>query len=98
MIKVMNFECFSEQGIRENNEDYLLPHVLEQQQRVFVLCDGMGGHGHGEVASQTVCESIYAFLSSQIDSESYEFTEDAMQQALDFAIEELIKVDMFVES
>ena len=93
----MNFECFSEQGIRENNEDYLLPHVLEQQQRVFVLCDGMGGHGHGEVASQTVCESIYAFLSSQIDSESYEFTEDAMQQALDFAIEELIKVDMFVE-
>ena len=59
MIKVMNFECFSEQGIRENNEDYLLPHVLEQQQRVFVLCDGMGGHGHGEVASQTVCESVY---------------------------------------
>ena len=33
----MNFECFSEQGIRENNEDYLLPHVLEQQQRVFVM-------------------------------------------------------------
>lgn len=97
MIKVINFECFSEQGIRENNEDYLLPHNLKQQQRVFVLCDGMGGHGHGEVASQTVCESIYAFLSSQIECENHEFTEYIMQQALDFAIEELTKADTFVE-
>lgn len=97
MLKVINFECFCEQGIRENNEDYLLPHELKQQRRVFVLCDGMGGHGHGEVASQTVCESVYAFLTSQIDCESYEFAEGVMQHALDFAIEELTKVDTFTE-
>lgn len=32
--------------------------ALNAAARVFVLCDGMGGHEAGEVASQTVCETL----------------------------------------
>ena len=26
--------------------------------RIFILCDGMGGHDAGEIASSVVCESL----------------------------------------
>ena len=41
-------------GKREKQEDAL----AQWNNRLFVLCDGMGGHDHGEVASQTVAEAI----------------------------------------
>ena len=34
--------------VRQNNED---SYHMELASSLFVLCDGMGGHGHGEVAS-----------------------------------------------
>ncbi len=46
--------CYSEIGAKANQEDALFPLTGEAtaQQRVFLVCDGMGGHEHGEVASQ----------------------------------------------
>lgn len=38
-------------GRRFTQEDAL----TQWNNRLFVLCDGMGGHEKGEVASQTVC-------------------------------------------
>ena len=43
-----------ELGQRDNQEDS----ISQWENRLFVLCDGMGGHEHGEVASQTVCEAF----------------------------------------
>ena len=43
-----------ELGQRDNQEDS----ISQWDNRLFVLCDGMGGHEHGEVASQTVCEAF----------------------------------------
>lgn len=47
--------AFSEIGRKDNQEDALYPNpaTVGTDQKVFIMCDGMGGHEHGEVASQT---------------------------------------------
>ena len=46
-------------GPRRKNEDYIAVREMPEQERlVFVLCDGMGGHHLGEVASKLVAEHI----------------------------------------
>lgn len=45
-------------GQRDNQEDSLWPLHVSSEDRFFVLCDGMGGHEHGEVASQTVTHAL----------------------------------------
>lgn len=56
-IKAYNLQ---ELGQRANQEDSLFPALgkLSPDDRLFILCDGMGGHEKGEVASATVCETI----------------------------------------
>lgn len=48
-------EYFSETGPRNGNEDYIAYDVAKQ---IFVICDSMGGHEHGDVASKTVADTI----------------------------------------
>ena len=48
-------------GQRPNQEDS----IAQWDNRLFVLCDGMGGHEKGEVASQTVCQSIVDWYNSR---------------------------------
>lgn len=53
------YETFSECGPRKNNEDYIAVREMpEFNCSVFVLCDGMGGHESGEVASKLVADHI----------------------------------------
>lgn len=54
-----SFATISKQGARSNNEDYLLVMDRPEAKRLTgIVCDGMGGHSCGEVASLTVCNCI----------------------------------------
>ena len=43
--------CYTNQGGRDHNEDSVRCWTGEEGRGVFVLADGLGGHGKGEVAS-----------------------------------------------
>lgn len=55
----LEYRTFSECGPRYKNEDSLaVVEMSEQERSLFVLCDGMGGHRSGDIASQTVIKSL----------------------------------------
>lgn len=52
---IVEYSTFCEAGTRPYNEDYIRVVELPDQHRtLFVLCDGMGDHAMGDIASSTV--------------------------------------------
>ena len=64
MIRIRKPLCFSEIGRKDNQEDYLYPADAGVNTHVFILCDGMGGHDNGEVASMTAGRALGDYLTS----------------------------------
>lgn len=91
-MKIYKPICLNERGKRSNQEDsiYPLPGEATVNDRTFLVCDGMGGHEAGEVASSTVCETLPAYLKAH-DSEP--FGPDLLRDALTAAYEALIAKD-----
>ncbi len=58
---------FSEKGPRANNEDCCSAVEIPGKRTLFVVCDGMGGHAHGEVASRVVCDAFAAYWQSHVN-------------------------------
>jgi protein phosphatase len=73
-------------GQRPNQEDS----IIQWNNRLFVLCDGMGGHEKGEVASQTVCQSLTTWFEKNVNPEE-SFTDDQLREGLDYAYQQLDK-------
>ncbi|MDE6321065.1 MAG: protein phosphatase 2C domain-containing protein [Muribaculaceae bacterium] len=74
-----------------HQEDSMYPLMGEANpsDRLFIVCDGMGGHDAGEVASATVCEAMsQSILAQQPDPEG-NFTIDMLNKALDAAFNAL---------
>ena len=65
MIQLKLVGAFSKQGKRLNNEDCILASSNNDggYNNIFLVCDGMGGHKKGEVASAIACKNITDFLS-----------------------------------
>lgn len=64
MITIRQPLSFSRIGRKSNQEDFIYPTHLSSSDRVFILCDGMGGHERGELAARTVAETMGAELSA----------------------------------
>lgn len=85
---------FTEIGTKDNQEDYLwpTPQKVTERQRIFILCDGMGGQDSGEIASETAATSIGVYLTSHRPKDGY-VSEDLLNEALSYAYDELDKKD-----
>lgn len=81
-------------GQRGNQEDALFPSLDEatSARRVFMVCDGMGGHEHGEVASRCVAETI-GTLASAVGECTVEVMRQTFEDALDEAYRRLDALD-----
>lgn len=79
---------------RPHQEDSIFPKngELKDTDRLFILCDGMGGHDAGEVASATVCEAMSSSVLSHNDADS-NFSNAMFQEALNAASDALDKKD-----
>ena len=73
----------NEIGQRSNQEDS----IIQWNNRLFVLCDGMGGHEKGEVASQSVCKSLVKWFGENIKDDS--FSDDQLREAIEYAYQQL---------
>ena len=92
-IKIYQPLAIHELGKRANQEDSIYPieGKATENDRLFLLCDGMGGHEHGEVASQSICKSLSSFLLQHaVVSEGLE--DKLLSDALAYAYEELDKL------
>lgn len=84
-----------ELGRHEKQEDSIFPEYGKAQDsdRLFVLCDGMGGHDAGEVASGTVCAAMAASVSEHCPEPEGAFSDEDFAEALDDAFNALDKKD-----
>ena len=64
-----------------NNEDSYNVVEIPDKRILFAVCDGMGGHSCGEVASKTVCDSFSSYWAQHPDQE------DSKAKVLDAAKE-----------
>ena len=81
-IKLAAVAGLYEKGIEEINQDFIFPTLdnANEESRFFIVCDGMGGEGKGNVASKMVATHIANYLNSLPSGISP--TDNQLKQAL----------------
>lgn len=87
-------QAIYEIGKRDNQEDAIYPKFggATEENHLFILCDGMGGHEKGEVASQTVCKVMAEYLGRNAGVDSI-VSDSILLDALSTAYEKLDTLD-----
>ncbi len=83
-ISIQKPFSINEIGKRKNNEDAIYPknEDVTAHDKLFLVCDGVGGSNKGEVASSLACESIQTYFHTFLDSDQdvdHEFIEKAIR-------------------
>lgn len=64
----IQYGSISKCGKRTNNEDAFNIIDIPEKHRWFgIVCDGLGGHPHGEVASKVVCDAVSEYWERHTD-------------------------------
>ncbi|MDR0430488.1 MAG: protein phosphatase 2C domain-containing protein [Tannerellaceae bacterium] len=75
--------AISEKGCRQNNEDslYPQPEAVKPNQKLFLVCDGVGGAEKGEIASSLACDYFQSYFSNMLgkDEPTSEFIHKALR-------------------
>ena len=78
---VFHFGNASDTGlVREHNEDYY-GYFSTPLGEVFVVCDGMGGHNGGEIASRLAVETINSFFKTTMPSSPEKLLKTSIEKA-----------------
>lgn len=91
VYSIMEYGQRKDSSGRPHQEDCIYPEYGKESDsdRLFILCDGMGGHDAGEVASATVCEAMSRSIVGDGHDMEGVFTSDDFSQALDAAFRAL---------
>lgn len=94
MIYKLKPYSIHELGQRENQEDSIFPRhqSATSKDRLFILCDGMGGHEKGEVASAIVCQTISEYILGRWN-QSEPLSDELLNQAINYAYDALDSKD-----
>lgn len=67
---MITYSMITDKGMRDHNEDMIGCRQIEQRY-CFVLADGLGGHGKGEVASKLAVDTILAEFENYTGMEEF---------------------------
>lgn len=81
---MVKFAMISREGSRDNNEDSIGMYQ-DGDSYCFILADGLGGHGKGEVASQVAVEAVIGQFAAGERTE--EFLDEAFCAAQDAIVQ-----------
>ena len=88
-ITIANALLIHHQGKRDNQED---SYYKDNADKLFMVCDGMGGHEHGEVASKTVCEAFRDYFEEYVKPD-VPLDDNLLKGALELAYKRLDALD-----
>ncbi len=93
-FKLYTPQAILEQGERQNQEDCIfpLPGEATAASRLFIVCDGMGGHDCGEVASTVVCQAISRAMD-RLNTEEEPLSDEQFRQVIGEAYRALEAAD-----
>ncbi|MCI7256878.1 MAG: protein phosphatase 2C domain-containing protein [Prevotella sp.] len=79
---------------KKRQEDSIFPELgmAKADDRLFLLCDGIGGHLDGNIASSTVCKVMSQYIHDNSEREG-SFTDNLVTEAIDKALDALDNCD-----
>jgi len=93
-LKIYPPLAIHEMGSRDNQEDFIYP-VLGQASvgdNLFIVCDGMGGHENGEVASETFASALADYFTQHASADD-SLSDDLLREAIAHAYTKLDAMD-----